>query len=378
MGVSDRVRDLGSQSVSGTGTRTREGELVHPNRTMRVWPQVDPRLMSEATPAAAVPPSASAWGFDSPGARGARPLSLILVAAVANLNLAVANVALPTIGKAFDSRRRRSNLIAVGYSLGLAASVLYLGAVGDRYGRKLLLVLGMALSVPACLLAAYAPSDAGALSSPASSAGSRPGMAYPTTLALITALWSGPGAHQVDRAVVGARRRDLRARARCSPGLLLEHFWWGSVFLDHPAARGGGARDGRGCFVPSPRERGDRARRQPRRHPLGRARRRADPRDQLRAGPEQGHARARPAASSRSPPLVAFYLRQRRAREPAVRPARRRAARSSGSRRLRRDHRVRLADGRDVHRPAVPAERARLLDPRGRRRDPARRPSAWC
>src|SRR4029434_5170819 len=85
--------------------------------------------------------------------------ALILVAAVANLNLAVANVALPSIGLAFDSSQTTLDLIAVGYSLGLAASVLYLGALGDRYGRKGMLLLGMGLSVPACLLAAYAPSD---------------------------------------------------------------------------------------------------------------------------------------------------------------------------------------------------------------------------
>jgi MFS transporter, DHA2 family, multidrug resistance protein len=69
-------------------------------------------------------------------------MSLILVAAVANQNLAVANVALPDIGIAFDASHTELNLVAVGYSLGLAASVLYLGAVGDRYGRKLMLVLG--------------------------------------------------------------------------------------------------------------------------------------------------------------------------------------------------------------------------------------------
>ena len=41
--------------------------------------------------------------------------ALILVAAVANLNLAVANVALPDIGAAFQSSQTTLNLIAVGY-----------------------------------------------------------------------------------------------------------------------------------------------------------------------------------------------------------------------------------------------------------------------
>jgi hypothetical protein len=56
--------------------------------------------------------------------------SLILVAAVANLNLSVANVALPDIGIAFDASQTALDLVAVGYSLGLAASVLWLGALG--------------------------------------------------------------------------------------------------------------------------------------------------------------------------------------------------------------------------------------------------------
>ena len=128
----------------------------------------------------------------SPDRAGLVLISLILVAGVANLNLSVANVALPSIGKAFDSSQTTLDLIAVGYSLGLAASVLYLGALGDRYGRKLMLLLGMALSVPACLLAAFAPSDE-VLFLARLLGGLSAGMAYPTTLALIAALWSDPG-----------------------------------------------------------------------------------------------------------------------------------------------------------------------------------------
>jgi MFS transporter, DHA2 family, multidrug resistance protein len=156
-------------------------------------------------------------------------VALILVAAVANLNLSVANVALPDIAKAFDSSQTMLNLIAVGYSLGLAASVLYLGAVGDRYGRKLMLILGMVLSVPACLLAAWAPSDE-VLFFARVLGGLSAGMAYPTTLALIAALWSGPGRTK-SIALWSALGGGIAALGPLVAGALLEHFWWGSVFL---------------------------------------------------------------------------------------------------------------------------------------------------
>jgi DHA2 family multidrug resistance protein-like MFS transporter len=180
--------------------------------------------------------SSNATGIaSSPAESGAPPNarivlgSLILVAAVANLNLSVANVALPDIGKSFDSSQTMLDLIAVGYSLGLAASVLWFGAIGDRYGRKRMIVGGMLLSVPASIVAGLAPSDtvlflarvAGGLSA---------GMAYPTTLALITALWSGP-ARTRSIALWSALGGGIAALGPLVSGLLLENFEWGSVFL---------------------------------------------------------------------------------------------------------------------------------------------------
>jgi len=166
---------------------------------------------------------------DVPDRSGIVLITLILVAAVANLNLSVANVALPSIGQAFDSSQTTLDLIAVGYSLGLAASVLYLGALGDRYGRKMMLVLGVALSVPACLLAAFAPSDA-VLFIARVLGGLSAGMAFPTTLALITALWSGP-ARTRSIALWSAIGGAISALGPLASGILLERFWWGSVFL---------------------------------------------------------------------------------------------------------------------------------------------------
>ena len=155
--------------------------------------------------------------------------ALISVASVANLNLAVANVALPEIGEQFKASQTQLNLVSVGFSLGLAGTVLYLGAVGDRYGRKRMLLLGMAATVPTALLAAWAP-DIGVLIVARVLGGVAAGMAFPTTLALITALWDGP-ARTRSIALWSAVGGAMIAFASLVAGWLLTVAWWGSVFL---------------------------------------------------------------------------------------------------------------------------------------------------
>ncbi|KAA0232227.1 MAG: Multidrug resistance protein Stp [Acidimicrobiales bacterium] len=175
--------------------------------------------------------AAPAGGTGSRPARaGAVLATLILVAAVANLPLAVANVALPSIGQHFDASQTELNLVAIGYSLGLAASVLWLGALGDRYGRKAMLLIGVGVSLPACLVVAWAPT-VGVLIAARVVGGVAAGMAFPTTLSLITALWaSGPGRTR-SIALWSAAGGAISALGPLVAGLLLERYWWGSVFL---------------------------------------------------------------------------------------------------------------------------------------------------
>jgi DHA2 family multidrug resistance protein-like MFS transporter len=155
--------------------------------------------------------------------------TLILVAVVANLNLTVATVALPDIARAFDASQGGVDLIAAGFSLGLAASVLYFGALGDRYGRRMMLLLGMLLSIPTSLIAAYSPGP-GVLVLARIAGGLSAGMAYPTTLALITALWAGPArTHAI--ALWSSIGAATCALGPLVAGGLLQRFWWGSVFL---------------------------------------------------------------------------------------------------------------------------------------------------
>jgi len=169
-------------------------------------------------------------GEREPAAGGLVLTSLILVAAVANLNLSVANVALPKIGQHFDSSQTTLDLIAVGYSLGLACSVLWLGALGDRYGRKAMLLAGTTLAIPMSLLAAFAPSDT-VLALARLGGGIAAGMAYPTTLALITAIWPPGEGRTRSIALWSGIGGAIAALGPLFSGLLLEHHEWGSVFL---------------------------------------------------------------------------------------------------------------------------------------------------
>lgn len=156
-------------------------------------------------------------------------LALVTGAIVSNVNLSVANVALPTIGADLGATQDQLTAIANAFALGLASSVLYLGSVGDRYGRKLLFVLGCVLTVPTAMLCAWAPSPE-ILTLSRFAGGFAAALLFPTTLSLISslyrrrarvtaiALWSGLGG-------------GVAALGPLIGGWLLEYFWWGSVFL---------------------------------------------------------------------------------------------------------------------------------------------------
>lgn len=180
--------------------------------------------MSRATASSSPPATA-----DGPP-RGPLVLAaLILGASVANLNMAVANVALPTIDRDLGASQTALNLVAVGFTLGLAASVLYLGALADRHGRRLMLLLGLGLSMPAAALAAWS-GTVEVLILARLVGGLAAGMAFPTTLSLVAALFRG-----------ARRTRAIALWSGCGGGAsalgpvvsgwLLQHFWWGSVFV---------------------------------------------------------------------------------------------------------------------------------------------------
>lgn len=171
----------------------------------------------------------TATASTSPVKSGRILTALILGAGVANMNLTVANVALPEIGSQLGASQTGLNLVAIGFSLGLAATVLYLGAIGDRYGRKSMLLLGLLLGIPAAIMSALAPSVE-ILTASRILGGFAAGMAYPTTLALITALWSG-SARTRAIALWSALGAAMSAMSPLLAGALLMSVPWGWTFL---------------------------------------------------------------------------------------------------------------------------------------------------
>jgi len=155
--------------------------------------------------------------------------TLILGAIVANINLGIANVALPSIGADLHATQDQLTLIADGFALGLAATVLYLGAIGDRYGRKLLFVLGAVATIPTSMMAAWASSPE-MLALARFLGGFSAALLFPTTLSLIGALFSGkPQVRAI--ALWSGIGGGVAALGPVIGGWMLEHFWWGSVFL---------------------------------------------------------------------------------------------------------------------------------------------------
>ncbi|WP_243227768.1 MFS transporter [Microbacterium sp. CIAB417] len=173
-------------------------------------------------------------GVDGGGGVPPRPAlvlaALVLAALVCNLNLAAANIALPEIGDDFAAGQTGLNLVALGCSLGLAMSVLYLGALADRYGRKQMLMLGLALTVIASFAAAAAPSIEWLITARVFT-GVAAGMAYPTTLSLITALWSRGPARTGAIALWSSVSAMAGVLGAVAAGLVLEVFHWQAAFL---------------------------------------------------------------------------------------------------------------------------------------------------
>ena len=168
--------------------------------------------------------------MEKTGAR--RWWALIAVAAsmlVVGLDLTVLNLALPSIATALHASTSDLQWFNDAYSLVLAAAVLPAGLLGDRYGRKKVLMTSLAIFGVSSAACSYATTS-GELIAARAVLGLGAAAIMPLALAIIPVLFA-PEERQKATAVMAATIFLSFPIGPLVGGSLLDHFWWGSVFL---------------------------------------------------------------------------------------------------------------------------------------------------
>src|SRR6516164_5513581 len=158
--------------------------------------------------------------------------ALIAIAAsvlVVGLDLTVLNLALPTIATSRHASFSDLQWISDAYSLVLAAAMLPAGLLGDRLGRKKVLLVALVLFGASSAACAYATSVGGLIAARAV-LGIGAAAIFPLSLAVIPVLFA-PEERQRAIALMASATFISFPIGPIVGGYLLDHFWWGSVFL---------------------------------------------------------------------------------------------------------------------------------------------------
>src|SRR5215469_12130982 len=162
---------------------------------------------------------------------GVTSLSVLVV----SLDLTILNIALPAISAALHAGTGDLQWIVDAYSLAFAGIMLPAGVLGDRFGRRRLLLGGLAVFLVASAWCALSVSP-GELIAARAVLGLGAGIVFPLSLAVVSAAF---GDNERPRAI-GILTAAVAVGLPLGPvlgGLLLQHFAWNSVFwINVPAA----------------------------------------------------------------------------------------------------------------------------------------------
>ncbi|MEV1295903.1 MFS transporter [Pseudonocardia sp. NPDC049635] len=156
--------------------------------------------------------------------------ALTLPALLASMDLSVLFMAAPWLSADLAPSGTQLLWIMDVYGFAMAGLLITMGAWGDRIGRRRLLLAGAALFGAASVLAAFA-STPETLVLARALLGVGGATLAPSTLALIRTMFPDDGPR---RAAIGVWTAAFTGGVVIGPivgGVLLEHFWWGSVFL---------------------------------------------------------------------------------------------------------------------------------------------------
>lgn len=157
---------------------------------------------------------------------GVLNLSLLLIV----MDNTIVNVALPTIGRELDASNSQLQWIVDAYVLVFAGLLLTAGALGDRFGRKGALQIGLLLVALGGGVAALGSSSAQLIVTRALM-GVGAAFIMPATLSILTTVFREPRERARAIAIWSATAGVAVALGPLTGGWLLDHFWWGSVFL---------------------------------------------------------------------------------------------------------------------------------------------------
>ncbi|AXB41616.1 MFS transporter [Amycolatopsis albispora] len=155
---------------------------------------------------------------------------LVLPTALLSMDATVLYLALPSLAADLAPSPGQLLWISDAYGFLVAGFLVTMGTLGDRIGRRRLLLVGAAAFLGVSVLAAYAPS-AELLIVARGLLGVAGATLMPSTLALIGSMFADPRQRGI---AIGLWSAGLSAGVALGPvagGLLLEWFWWGSVFL---------------------------------------------------------------------------------------------------------------------------------------------------
>lgn len=154
---------------------------------------------------------------------------LVLAVLLVAVDATVLGLATPFLSE--DLEPTGTQLLWIGdvYSFVIAGLLVSMGSLGDRIGRKKLLLTGATAFGAVSVLNAYASSpEMMILARALLGVGAT---LMPSTLALIRNLFHDPRERSLAVGIWGAMASAGAAVGPVVGGLLLEHFWWGSVFL---------------------------------------------------------------------------------------------------------------------------------------------------